>query len=89
LIPSSTKEKHIHSFSRIERKLSLCSPRNGEVYRSLQVSTSYLRVIMQCTENQIVSIGYDFIGEREMRVKQAIYQDVPEKWRKYTALWAA
>jgi hypothetical protein len=44
---------------------------------------------MPCTENQIVSIGYDFIGEREMRVKQAIYQDVPEKWRKYTALWAA
>jgi hypothetical protein len=68
LIPSSTREKYVHSFNRIECQLCRCTPRNGVVDRRLQVLTSYLRAVMSRTENQIVSIGYDFVGEREMRV---------------------
>ncbi len=53
------------------------------------VQASYLLVVVPRKENQIIRIGYDFVGEREMVVRQSINQDIPEIWRQYTALWTA
>jgi hypothetical protein len=50
------------------------------------VQASYLLVVVPRKENQIIRIGYDFVGEREMVVRQSINQDIPEIWRQYTAL---